>query len=43
MLNPEPSPVNNRIQSIDRAAELLDAIATGPEPETGRRSPTPAG
>jgi DNA-binding IclR family transcriptional regulator len=34
MLNPEPSSVNNRIQSIDRAAELLEAIAAAPEPET---------
>ncbi len=34
MLNPDPSPVNSRIQSIDRAAELLAAIAAAPEPET---------
>jgi DNA-binding IclR family transcriptional regulator len=34
MLNSEPSPVNSRIQSIDRAAELLEAIAAAPEPET---------
>ena len=34
MLNAEPSPVNGRIQSIDRAAELLEAIAAAPEPET---------
>jgi DNA-binding IclR family transcriptional regulator len=34
MLNPEPSPVNGRIQSIDRAADLLEAIAAAPEPET---------
>ncbi len=34
MLNAEPSPVNSRIQSIDRAAELLDAVASAPEPLT---------
>ena len=34
MLNAEPSSVNSRIQSIDRAVELLDAIAGAPEPET---------
>src|SRR5215216_1987291 len=34
MLNAEPSPVNQRIQSIDRAAQLLEAIAAAPEPET---------
>jgi DNA-binding IclR family transcriptional regulator len=34
MLNAEPSPVNSRIQSIDRAAELLAAVAAAPEPET---------
>jgi DNA-binding IclR family transcriptional regulator len=34
MLNPGPSSVNNRIQSIDRAVELLEAIAAAPEPET---------
>lgn len=34
MLNADPAPVNSRIQSIDRAAELLDAIAAAPEPET---------
>jgi DNA-binding IclR family transcriptional regulator len=34
MLNPEPSSVNRRIQSIDRAAELLAAIAAASEPET---------
>ena len=34
MLNPEPSSVNHRIQSIDRAVELLEAIAGAPEPET---------
>ncbi len=34
MLNPQPSPVNGRIQSIDRAADLLEAIAAAPEPET---------
>jgi DNA-binding IclR family transcriptional regulator len=34
MLNGESSPVNHRIQSIDRAAELLAAVAAAPEPET---------
>ncbi len=34
MLNPEPSSVNSRIQSIDRAADLLEAIAAATEPET---------
>ena len=34
MLNADPAPVNSRIQSIDRAAELLEAIAAAPEPET---------
>jgi DNA-binding IclR family transcriptional regulator len=34
MLNTEPSAVNNRIQSIDRASELLDAVAAAPEPAT---------
>jgi DNA-binding IclR family transcriptional regulator len=34
MLNGTPVPVNNRIQSIDRAAELLEAVASAPEPET---------
>ena len=34
MLNAEPSPVNARIQSIDRAVELLEAIAAAPEPQT---------
>jgi len=34
MLNRELSSVNRRIQSIDRAAELLEAIARAPEPET---------
>jgi DNA-binding IclR family transcriptional regulator len=34
MLNPGPLPVNRRIQSIDRAAELLAAVAAAPEPET---------
>jgi DNA-binding IclR family transcriptional regulator len=34
MLNTEPPSVNNRIQSIDRAVELLEAIAGAPEPET---------
>ena len=34
MLNAKPSPVNGRIQSIDRAVELLEAIAAAPEPET---------
>jgi DNA-binding IclR family transcriptional regulator len=34
MLNSDRSPVNGRIQSIDRAVELLDTIAAAPEPET---------
>jgi DNA-binding IclR family transcriptional regulator len=34
MLNPEPSPVNGRIQSVDRAVELLEAVAAASEPET---------
>jgi DNA-binding IclR family transcriptional regulator len=34
MLNPDPPSVNSRIQSIDRAVELLEAIAGAPEPET---------
>jgi DNA-binding IclR family transcriptional regulator len=34
MLNAEPSPVNSRIQSIDRAVELLEAIAAAGEPVT---------
>ena len=34
MLNGAPSPVNGRVQSIDRAAELLAAIAAAPEAET---------
>lgn len=34
MLNTDPPPVNGRIQSIDRAVELLAAIAAAPEPET---------
>jgi len=34
MLNAEPKPVNSRIQSIDRAVELLGAIAEAPEAET---------
>jgi DNA-binding IclR family transcriptional regulator len=34
MLNAEPSPVNARIQSVDRAVELLEAIAAAPEPQT---------
>lgn len=34
MLNADSSPVNNRVQSIDRAAELLEALAAAPEPET---------
>jgi DNA-binding IclR family transcriptional regulator len=34
MLNRELSSVNRRIQSIDRAAELLEAVARAPEPET---------
>ena len=36
MLNAESSPVNARIQSIDRAVELLEAIAAAPEPQTAR-------
>jgi DNA-binding IclR family transcriptional regulator len=35
MLNEHPAPVNGRIQSIDRAVELLEAIAAAPEPQTG--------
>ena len=35
MLNADASPVNGRIQSIDRAVELLEAIAAAPEPQTG--------
>ena len=34
MMNPQPSPVNGRIQSIDRAADLLAAIAAAPAPAT---------
>jgi DNA-binding IclR family transcriptional regulator len=34
MLNAEPAPVNARIQSVDRAVELLEAIAAAPEPQT---------
>jgi DNA-binding IclR family transcriptional regulator len=34
MLNADPESVNRRIQSIDRAVELLEAIAGAPEPET---------
>ena len=34
MLNADSPSVNSRIQSIDRAIELLDAIAGAPEPET---------
>jgi DNA-binding IclR family transcriptional regulator len=34
MLNAEPSPVNSRIQSVDRAIELLEAVAAAGEPET---------
>jgi DNA-binding IclR family transcriptional regulator len=34
MLNARPSPVNGRIQSIDRAADLLEAIAAGQDPQT---------
>ena len=33
MLNANPSPVNGRVQSIDRAAELLAAIAAAPGAE----------
>jgi DNA-binding IclR family transcriptional regulator len=35
MLNTDAAPVNGRIQSIDRAVELLEAVAAAPEPETG--------
>jgi DNA-binding IclR family transcriptional regulator len=35
MLNGDAAPVNGRIQSIDRAVELLEAVAAAPEPETG--------
>src|SRR5215212_8684109 len=34
MLNASREPVNQRIQSIDRAAHLLEAIAAAPEPAT---------
>jgi DNA-binding IclR family transcriptional regulator len=34
MVNATPSPVNGRIQSVDRAVELLAAIAAAPEPQT---------
>jgi IclR family acetate operon transcriptional repressor len=34
MLNADPAPVNSRIQSIDRAVKLLEAVAAAPEPET---------
>jgi DNA-binding IclR family transcriptional regulator len=34
MLNGDPSPVNGRIQSIDRAVDLLSSIAAAPEPQT---------
>jgi DNA-binding IclR family transcriptional regulator len=34
MLNGDREPVNQRIQSIDRAAELLQAVAAAPEPAT---------
>jgi DNA-binding IclR family transcriptional regulator len=34
MLNGNRAPVNGRIQSIDRAVELLEAIASAPEPAT---------
>ncbi len=34
MLNAEQPPVNGRIQSVDRAVELLAAVAAAPEPET---------
>jgi DNA-binding IclR family transcriptional regulator len=33
-LNADPAPVNSRIQSIDRAVKLLEAVAAAPEPET---------
>jgi DNA-binding IclR family transcriptional regulator len=32
IVNADPEPVNQRIQSIDRAAELLEAVAAAPEP-----------
>jgi DNA-binding IclR family transcriptional regulator len=35
MLNGEPSPVNGRIQSIDRAADLLMAVAAAPDTAPG--------
>jgi DNA-binding IclR family transcriptional regulator len=34
MLNEGSAPVNSRIQSIDRAVELLEAVAAAREPET---------
>jgi DNA-binding IclR family transcriptional regulator len=34
MLNEGSAPVNSRIQSIDRAVELLEAVAAASEPET---------
>jgi IclR family acetate operon transcriptional repressor len=34
IVNTAPEPVNQRIQSIDRAAELLEAVAAAPEPLT---------
>src|SRR5215210_7807984 len=34
MLNGDREPVNQRIQSIDRAAELLEAVAATPDPAT---------
>jgi IclR family acetate operon transcriptional repressor len=34
IVNAELSPVNRRIQSIDRAVELLDAVTAAPEPLT---------
>jgi DNA-binding IclR family transcriptional regulator len=36
MLNGDAAPVNGRIQSIDRAVELLEAIAAAREPQTAR-------
>jgi DNA-binding IclR family transcriptional regulator len=34
MLNQDATPVNGRIQSIDRAVDLLEAVAAASEPET---------
>jgi DNA-binding IclR family transcriptional regulator len=35
MLNADDAPVNSRIQSVDRAVELLEAVAAATEPATG--------